>query len=277
MRSKARYGSLLGVDFTSRPTKKKPISCAWGCFNAQEQLLIEKIVLCESFEAFSAQLHTAGPWVGAFDFPFGLPQELVEHLAWPTPWGPLITHYSAMPREQIRAIFKAFCDERPDGNKFAHRRCDRLAGSSPSMKWVNPPVAYMLHAGAPLLLQAGVSIPGMQMGDDRIALEGYPGMLARDILGKTSYKADDAARQTPQRTARRQELLDALAQGAHPLKIKVQFSQQQLQHCVEDKQGDVLDAVLCCLQAAWASKQNGYGLPKDINPIEGWIVSTKVP
>jgi formimidoylglutamate deiminase len=30
------------------------------------------------------------------------------------------------------------------------------------MKWVNPPVAYMLHAGVPLLLDAGVHLPGVQ-------------------------------------------------------------------------------------------------------------------
>jgi hypothetical protein len=28
------------------------------------------------------------------------------------------------------------------------------------MKWVNPPVAYMLHAGVPLLIDAGVHLPG---------------------------------------------------------------------------------------------------------------------
>ena len=46
------------------------------------------------------------------------------------------------------------------GHKFAHRATDRWAGSSPSMKWVNPPVAYMLHAGVPLLIDAGVAIAG---------------------------------------------------------------------------------------------------------------------
>ena len=40
------------------------------------------------------------------------------------------------------------------GGKFAHRATDGPAGSSPSMKWVNPPVAFMLHAGVPLLIDA---------------------------------------------------------------------------------------------------------------------------
>ena len=46
------------------------------------------------------------------------------------------------------------------------------AGSSPSMKWVNPPVAYMLHAGVPLLMGAGLHLPSLHAGDaSRVALD----------------------------------------------------------------------------------------------------------
>ena len=63
------------------------------------------------------------------------------------------------------------------------------------MKWVNPPVAFMLHAGVPLLIQAGVSLPGLHAADPRrVALEAYPGLLAREILGRRSYKSDDKAK-----------------------------------------------------------------------------------
>lgn len=268
---------FLGVDFTSRPRKKKPITCVWGSFNSEQKLLIDQIVWCESFAAFGEQLNLPGPWIGALDFPFGLPQEVVDHLGWPNQWNKLIQHYSELSRAQIRASFQAFCAARPAGNKFAHRRCDLWARSSPSMKWVNPPVAYMLHAGAPLLMQAGVSIPGMQAGDDRIALEGYPALLARDIIGKASYKADELSKQTAERAARRQAVLTALISGRHFLKIKVQLTGKNLQLCLEDGRGDVLDAVLCCVQAAWASTQHNYGLPEKINPVEGWIVSSKAP
>ena len=71
------------------------------------------------------------------------------------------------------------------------------------MKWVNPPVAYMLHAGLPLLLDAGVYLPGLMppgTGDaQRVALEAYPGLLAREVLQRRSYKSDDRAKQTPDR------------------------------------------------------------------------------
>ena len=137
----------------------------------------------DNFETFAAWLRTPGPWLGAFDFPFGLPRELVVTLGWPTDWLPLMRHYAALSREQIRATFAAFCDARPVGGKFAHRATDGPAGSSPSMKWVNPPVAFMMHAGVPLLLAAGAHLPGLHEGDrSRVALEAYPGLLARQAL-----------------------------------------------------------------------------------------------
>ena len=40
-----------------------------------------------------------------------------------------------------------------------------------------------------------------------------------------------------------------------------------------DGSGDLLDAVLCMMQAAWAEGQEHWGLPPDIDPLEGWIVT----
>jgi hypothetical protein len=154
-------------------------------------------------------------WVGGFDLPFGLPRELVQHLGWPQQWAACMDHYAALSRPVIRDTFAAFCDARPAGGKFAHRATDRPAGSSPSMKWVNPPVAYMLHAGVPLLRAAGVHLPGLHDGDpQRVALEAYPGLLARQVLGARSYKSDDRARQTPERLIARKDLITALENRA---------------------------------------------------------------
>ena len=47
----------------------------------------------------------------------------------------------------------------------------------------------------------------------RIALEAYPGLLAREVLGSASYKSDDKARQTAQRRHDRHDLVAALEQG----------------------------------------------------------------
>ena len=42
---------------------------------------------------------------------------------------------------------------------------------------------------------------------------------------------------------------------------------------MDDASGDRLDAVLCLVQAAWAAAQPGCGMPADMDPVEGWIVT----
>ena len=268
---------LLGVDFSSAPSRRKPIMVAQGrcqgrVVRLNGLLSFDSLTGFGEFLAAPADADTA--WLGAFDFPFGLPRELVQTLSWPLAWQPLMRHYAALSRAEIRASFAAFCDARPVGGKFAHRACDIPAGASPSMKWVNPPVAYMLHAGVPLLMAAGVDLPGLQAGDpQRVALEAYPGLLAREILGHRSYKNDAKAKQTPERLIARKDLVDALDQGRTRLGLRLKLSHAQRDDLVADASGDRLDAVLCLMQAAWATGQPGYGLPAEMDPLEGWIVS----
>lgn len=264
---------LAGIDFTSRPTRRKPVTVALG--ELQHGVVrLTRVDLHESFEALTRWLHTPGPWLAACDFPFGLPRELVHTLGWPGEWLPLMRHYAALSREEIRDTFAAFCAARPVGAKFAHRACDGPAGSSPSMKWVNPPVAYMMHAGVPLLLAAGVHLPSLHAGDPaRVAVEGYPGLLARELIGRRSYKSDDKLKQTPDRLIARKDLIEALEQGRTRLGLRLRLSHAQRDALVADASGDALDAVLCLLQAAWASLQPGFGMPADADPLEGWIVT----
>ena len=268
---------VIGVDFSSAPSRRKPIVIACGALqNLRVQLLkLERIESLADFGAWAAQ---PAQWVGGFDMPFGLPRELVEHLQWPTEWQACMQHYGALSREHIRNTFKAFCDARPAGGKFAHRATDGPAGSSPSMKWVNPPVAFMLHAGVPALLAAGVHLPGLHAGDtQRVALEAYPGLLAREVLGARSYKSDDKTKQTPERLIARKDLITALEHGQTRLGLRLKLSHAQRDTLVADASGDSLDAALCMLQAAWAQQQHlqghpCYGLPP-FDPLEGWIVT----
>ena len=264
---------LAGIDFTSRPTRRKPITVALG--RCQDGVVrLARIEAHADFDGLAAWLRTPGPWLGVFDLPFGLPRELVIALGWPTDWLALMRHYATLSREDIRVTFAAFCAARPVGAKFAHRAADRPAGSSPSMKWVNPPVAFMLHAGVPLLIDAGVHLPGLHPGDvTRVALEGYPGLLAREVLGARSYKSDDRAKQTPERLIARIDLVDALDQGRTRLALRLKLTHAQRDDLVADASGDRLDAVLCLMQAAWASTRPNHGLPADIDPLEGWIVT----
>ena len=274
--------TLLGCDFSSAPSKRKPITLAVG-HSDRGRVLLDRIETFETLDAWQARLAEPceGGWVGGFDLPFGLPRELVQTLGWPTGWRACMDHYASLSREQIRDTFAAFCDARPVGGKFAHRATDGPAGSSPSMKWVNPPVAFMLHAGVPRLIAAGASLPGLHEGDpQRVALEAYPGLLARSVLGSTSYKSDDRAKQTPERLIARKTLLHALESGEAPLLraagLRLKLSHAQRDALADDASGDRLDAVLCLLLAAWAQCQQAQGHPRHglppFDPLEGWIV-----
>ncbi len=272
---------LIGCDFSSSPTRRKPIVVAHGSLRGSA-VVLERLERLETLDAFSAWLQQPEAWVGGFDLPFGLPRALILSLGWPQTWEASMGHYAQLSRAEIRTQFKAFCDARPVGGKFAHRACDHPAGSSPSMKWVNPPVAFMLHAGVPRLLQAGVSFPGLKnSADPRIALEAYPGLLAREILGHRSYKSDMRTKQTPERLIARKDLITALEVGQTRLGLRIKLSHAQRDALADDASGDALDAVLCLVQAAWGwtqqmRGQGRYGLPAEMDPLEGWIVSAVV-
>ncbi len=268
---------VLGCDFSSAPTPRKPIVMAWGQ-SAKGVVRLTRVVSHVSLDAWGEALREPQAWVGGFDLPFGLPRELIEHLAWPTDWSACMDHYASLSRAHIRDTFAAFCAARPVGGKFAHRATDGPAQSSPSMKWVNPPVAFMMHAGLPHLRAAGVSLPGLCAGDaQRVALEAYPGLLARELIGAQSYKSDDRSKQTPERLLARKQVLHALDLGQSRLGLRLRLTPAQHDDLVADASGDKLDAVLCMVQSAWALQQHEqghgrYGLP-DFDPLEGWIVT----
>lgn len=275
---------LVGCDFSSTPTRRKPVVLALGAADSG-RVVLHRMQRIESLSAFGEWLARPGNWTGGFDLPFGLPRELVAHLGWPLDWLESIQHYAAMSRADIRSSFAAFCSARPAGGKFAHRATDLPAGSSPSMKWVNPPVAYMLHAGVPLLLAAGVHLPGLHRGDPadideagrprRVALEAYPGLLARELIGRRSYKSDDKAKQTPDRLIARKDIITALENGQTRLGLRLKLTHAQRDALAADASGDSLDAVLCMVQAAWGLRQGPplYGLPSSLDSLEGWIVT----
>jgi len=254
---------IFGVDFTSAPRRAKPIVVAEGSlFDSEIRIL--SIKRLETFHEFESFLQCPGPWIGGFDFPFGLPRELVRDLAWPSRWSALVNLCGDLTRTEFRGVLDGYRATRAAGSKYAHRATDRPAGSSSPMKLVNPPVALMFQEGAPRLADAGVHIPGLLNGDrSRIALEAYPGLFARSVT-RASYKNDSKAKQTPARRAAREKIV-----GRLPIKTRIR---KQL---IDDASGDSLDAVICAVQAAWGwqRRRRNFGLPLRIHPCEGWIVS----
>lgn len=264
--------SIHGVDFTSRPRPRKPITVASGRLH-DAAFHLQSIVALPRWEDFESWLRRPGPWIAGFDFPFGLPREAVADLRLPQRWPQLVAHCRDLGREAFRAMLDRYRESRPVGNRYAHRATDRPAASHSPLKLVNPPVGLMFLEGAPRLLDAGLTIPVLHAGDpQRVALEAYPGFCARSMT-KASYKNDARAKQTPERRQARQLIVDTLTAGAGPFGVALTGPAPLLRSLVGNATGDRLDAVLCALQAAWTwqRRKHNYGLPKGVDALEGWI------
>lgn len=270
---------VLGVDFTSAPRPRKPLTVAVGRLRAGRRptYRLDEIRELESLDAFDALLREPGEWIGGFDLPFGQPRTLIEHEGWPTDWQAFVRFFCTQPRATLRDVFRRWCAGRPAGDKFAWRKADRPAGSSPAMRWTNPPVAWMMHAGIGRMLAAGLAFPahrvaGRGAARRRIALEAYPGFTARQAC-RRSYKSDAPAMQTAERRANRRTILRALQSGTAGLTVRLEVTDALARRMLADGAGDLLDAAICGLQAAHASSLPHYGLPDDLDPLEGWIAS----
>jgi predicted RNase H-like nuclease len=145
------------------------------------------------------------------------------------------------------------------------------------MRWANPPVAWMMHAGIGRMLAAGMAFPAHDLprrvrGRARIALEAYPAFTARRAY-RGSYKSDTPAKQTADRRTGRLAILRAIEAGTVGLDITAEIPIAWRRRIVADGAGDLLDAVICGLQAGHAWSAPRLGLPADLDPLEGWIAA----
>jgi len=271
----SRRVAVLGVDFTSAPRPRKPVIVARG--RLAGGFVLEAIEALPDWPSFERLLAAPGPWITGFDFPFGLPREAVRDLGWPLEWRELVGHCETMGRAAFRQALDAYRASRPQGNKYPHRVTDLPARSHSPIKLVNPPVALMFLEGAPRLAAAGLTIPGLAVGDpDRVAVEAYPGLAARAIAS-ASYKSDEARKQTPQRREARLAIVRRLVRGDGSFGFRLAAAPALARSIADDPTGDRLDAVLAAMQAAWCLRRRtrNYGLPDAIDPIEGWIATAR--
>jgi hypothetical protein len=262
--------NVLGIDFTSTPTRRKPLTCL-RCTLDGQLLRAGHLEEWSDFSEFERELQRPGPWIAGVDFPFGQSRKFVETIGWPLNWRDYVFHAQSLGRAGFRDTLNYYMQSRPNGSKEHRRETDVIAGSVSPQKLYGVPVGLMFFEGAPRLAQSGVTIPGLQAGEPgRVVVEAYPGVLARCIVGRRSYKHDKKAKQTPQQSQARRDILDGLLRRALDL---YGFTIEAPAALCNDPAGDHLDALLCAIQAAWAwdNRANRFGVPTTADPLEGWI------
>ena len=136
---------VYGIDFSSSPSKKKPIAVAecWlqgsvlGSYSNNE-LRLSCFHSIESLDLFEEFLSQRGPWVGG----------LICHLVCLVILLSILTGLLVgifykillLLRQSYQEIFIKWCSTKNYGEKFAYRSTDKASKSSPAMRWVNPPL-----------------------------------------------------------------------------------------------------------------------------------------
>ncbi len=228
-------------------------------------------------QRFESMLTRPGPWLGVFDFPFGLARELVAARAWPLHWDELAAHLASLDAAELRAALRAFCAVRPRRSRLVLRVTERAAGAPAMMGRKGEPLALRFHAGAPLLGRANLTIPGIRAGDPlRIALEGSPALLAASVT-RGVWRSGVRRGRGDVRELERERLVDALERGHTALGVRIRMARAERAAVVADDRGERLAALLCVAQAAWAAPRTDFGLAAAIDPLEGWIVPAHLP
>lgn len=263
--------TVLGIDFTSAPTPRKPITCARTRLD-RDVLRFVELVRWGGFARFEQALSLPGPWVAGVDFPFGQSRRLVENIGWPQHWAGYVQEVASLDRKEFRETLEDYKRDRQVGDKHHKRACDVLSRSQSPQTLNYTPVGLMFFEGAPRLLESGVHVPFNHDGDEsRIVLEAYPGVAARGLIGDRSYKSDDKKKQTQEQQDARQEIWSGLT--GNPGRARYGFRVDVPKEVIDDPGADDLDAVICAVQAAWGwtQREENFGAPSDLDRLEGWI------
>lgn len=264
---------IYGIDFTSAPSKNKPIALAEAWLE-KDTLHIENLRQFTNFDDFMDFLQRSPTWIAGVDFPLGQPRKLIENLQWGTTWAEYVNRVGQMSKQEFVDILNRYRQDRAYGDREHLRETDKLTGAISPMKVYGVPVGKMFFEGAPRMLKAGFSVLPCHPTDNLgIVLEIYPALMARSLIGKQSYKSDEKRKQTLEMQHLRQEILNQV-RSSH-LKTKYGFDvaiiDSLASECDRDPSGGMLDALLATIQATSASRKPNYGIPENCDRLEGWI------
>lgn len=248
---------LAGVDFTSAPSKRKPIVvCTGVLLNGRvSQVDLRSLSTPALFRDF----------LGTFSFdrlgvdaPLALPLEFLQTIGVGS-WEDSIRWATSLEKGEYFAIIRAFVSSRPSGNKEPKRACDKAIGAASPLKLYNPGVGWMHFALAKHLSEVNAAVLPFQKAEGhRSVVEVYPGAFAKKRLSNVSYKNDPVG--DVDRPQRRQVLIDALEEW-------MDLSPDLRLLAREDDQGDVLDSLIALAQTAFSINET---VPASCAE-EGWI------
>ena len=144
-RSAAARIAIRGIDFTSAPSRRKPLTCvtaiAHDRHGGARKLEIQALDRWPAFAGLEAALAQPGPWVAGFDFPFGQARRFVETIGWPCDWAGYVGHVGTMDRAAFRRALDDYRRDRAPGDREHRRAMDAATGAISPQKLHGVPVA----------------------------------------------------------------------------------------------------------------------------------------
>lgn len=262
--------NIVGIDFTSSPSKRKKIVCCF-CNLTNGFLKINTLKSYDNFNLYESDFLKKGSWISGFDFPFGLPNLMVSNLGFKKEWKNYVQQISNITKEEFKNRINILRSKRKYGEKFIYRTTDKLTKAGSPMQLINPPLAQMFYEGSSRLLLNNISVyPCNLISAKRIAFETYPKLTIKKILNK-SYKNDSGIKKRDQ-FENREKVIKAISSNI--FKIEIKINKKIKKKSVEDTSGDTLDSVICaCTTANFIQnyKTIGSKISQRIKN-EGWII-----
>ena len=247
---------IHGVDFTSRPSHRKPLTVATA-----DNGVIVSLQCFAQLDLFEEWLTEATGTIG-IDAPFGYPVELCQQLFPGKTWSEIAEDLSIYrPLDRIAPLasqVKEFRDARPVGNKEPKRLTDRESNSASAMKFFQPPVGRMAARLLPILLRSMHNILPVKPTESSVSVvEVYPAKWTRSHTIVGGYK--DRLGLEEERRA----LLH---------RTRFEFSIGTAEFAIADEKGDLVDAIIACEQVAtWIEAGRPMPSSPQVN-LEGWII-----
>ena len=105
---------VLGIDFTSSPGRRKPITCL-NCTLRGSVLRAGKLEEWTDFSEFEEALQRRGPWIAGMDFPFGQSRRFIENSGWPGNWRDYVMYARSLGRSGFRYALDTYRQHRVKG------------------------------------------------------------------------------------------------------------------------------------------------------------------